>query len=207
MDKIRTIGTLTIESTLLCHNFINTVYAWRGENLNEYLKTYQDVIDWCAKVDLMDKGQLSGLSKEATCYPEKAKKALLRIKKVRATLYQLVSAIASAEEERYAILLKQVNPLIAQAMNKFQIVYENKVFVLSLIQNLEDLESPLWLVLRSMQEMLLNVDLKRIKECPTCGWVFLDETKNGVRKWCSPIECGTKDKMLRYQQKKRAAQS
>lgn len=207
MEKIRTIGTLTIESTLLCHNFINTVYAWRGENLNEYLKTYQDVVDWCVKIGLMDVEQLSLLSKEATSHPENAHKALFKIKKVRAMLYQLVSAIANSEHNRYASLLNQVNPLIAQAMNKFKVVYKNDNFVLGKVYDIKDLESPLWPILKSLQDMLLNVDLKRIKECPTCGWVFLDETKNGVRKWCSPIECGTKDKMLRYQQKKKAKKS
>jgi hypothetical protein len=54
MEKIRTIDSLPIESSVLCCNFVNTVYAWRGVNLNEYLKGYGDVIDWCRKLGVYD---------------------------------------------------------------------------------------------------------------------------------------------------------
>lgn len=38
----------------------------------------------------------------------------------------------------------------------------------------------------------------RIKICPSCGFVFLDTTKNGSRRWCSMDDCGTQQKMQRY---------
>ena len=40
----------------------------------------------------------------------------------------------------------------------------------------------------------------RVKTCPAekCGWLFLDETKNGRRTWCSMETCGNRAKAARH---------
>ncbi|MET1412174.1 CGNR zinc finger domain-containing protein [Roseibium sp. HPY-6] len=45
-----------------------------------------------------------------------------------------------------------------------------------------------------------NRELKRIKMCPgnNCGWLFVDETKNGRRTWCSMESCGNRAKAARH---------
>jgi len=45
----------------------------------------------------------------------------------------------------------------------------------------------------------------RIKQCPgrDCGWVFLDRTKNGSRRWCEMKVCGNRAKLRRYHQRHR----
>ncbi|WP_299472568.1 CGNR zinc finger domain-containing protein [uncultured Roseibium sp.] len=41
---------------------------------------------------------------------------------------------------------------------------------------------------------------ERIKMCPgdNCGWLFVDETKNGRRTWCSMESCGNRAKAARH---------
>jgi predicted RNA-binding Zn ribbon-like protein len=46
-------------------------------------------------------------------------------------------------------------------------------------------------VIYSAYELLLADKLNRIKECTNCGWLFLDTTKNGTRRWCSMNTCGS----------------
>jgi predicted RNA-binding Zn ribbon-like protein len=38
----------------------------------------------------------------------------------------------------------------------------------------------------------------RLKSCPTCGWLFLDASKNRSRRWCSMDTCGAVAKARRY---------
>lgn len=40
----------------------------------------------------------------------------------------------------------------------------------------------------------------RVKLCPgdKCGWLFLDETKNGRRRWCRMDGCGNRAKAARH---------
>ena len=41
-------------------------------------------------------------------------------------------------------------------------------------------------------ELLADAPNGRLKQCPgdRCGWLFLDTTKRGNRRWCSMAECG-----------------
>ncbi|NLP83796.1 CGNR zinc finger domain-containing protein [Microbacterium sp. CFH 90308] len=50
----------------------------------------------------------------------------------------------------------------------------------------------------SAVDLLRDHPAGRLKECPSCGFVFLDTTRNGSRRWCSMEDCGTEEKMRRY---------
>lgn len=52
-------------------------------------------------------------------------------------------------------------------------------------------------------ELLLARDRPPIKECPGCGWLFLDRSRNGSRRWCDMQVCGSRDKMRRYHRSQR----
>ncbi|MCV4932572.1 CGNR zinc finger domain-containing protein, partial [Escherichia coli] len=49
--------------------------------------------------------------------------------------------------------------------------------------------------------------LGRIRECPgrNCGWLFLDTSRNGQRRWCSEAECGTPARVARHRAARRQA--
>ena len=64
-------------------------------------------------------------------------------------------------------------------------------------------DTPLWPVGYSAGELLLHGPLSRIGECPGCGWLFLDTSRNGTRRWCSMATCGSRDKMARYHHRSR----
>src|SRR5262249_9583974 len=69
----------------------------------------------------------------------------------------------------------------------------------------QELELLLWPVSLSAIELLTSAkDWGKIKECPGCGWLFLDASKTGNRRWCSMDECGSRDKMRRQYARKRA---
>ncbi len=50
----------------------------------------------------------------------------------------------------------------------------------------------------SAVDLLTRGALDRLGECPSCGWLFLDTSKNGRRRWCSMATCGSRDKARRY---------
>ena len=52
---------------------------------------------------------------------------------------------------------------------------------------------------------VLSRPLDRLKACGSCRFVFLDTSKNNSRRWCSMDDCGTKEKMRRYVEKRAAA--
>jgi predicted RNA-binding Zn ribbon-like protein len=58
-------------------------------------------------------------------------------------------------------------------------------------------------------DVLLTADLTRVRRCPVaeggCGWLFLDQSRNGSRRWCRMADCGTTAKARRLTERRRAA--
>ena len=51
--------------------------------------------------------------------------------------------------------------------------------------------------------LLLVANHPPVKECPGCGWLFLDRSSNGSRRWCDMQTCGSRDKMRRFYHSRR----
>ncbi|MEM9634556.1 MAG: CGNR zinc finger domain-containing protein [Pseudomonadota bacterium] len=51
-------------------------------------------------------------------------------------------------------------------------------------------------------------ELERLKMCPAqdCGWLFIDETKNSRRRWCSMETCGNRAKATRHYARQKTTQ-
>lgn len=204
MKRIRSIEDLPIDSTKLCCNFINTVYSWNGEGNYDFLSDYDTFIDWCFKLSVSGKEHLTNLRHQAENKPSEAVIAITRIREIRLIIHSLVSAIAKGDKKDISEWLGIVNPLIAGALAQINIEYSESIFAISYQSEPVNLLSPVWMVLKSLYDLLTEGNTVRIKECPTCGWLFFDETKNGKRRWCNPLNCGTKDKMSRYNRKLKA---
>jgi predicted RNA-binding Zn ribbon-like protein len=45
--------------------------------------------------------------------------------------------------------------------------------------------------------------LDRVRRCanPECGWLFLDDSRAGKRRWCSMSSCGNRAKARRHYHK------
>ena len=53
-------------------------------------------------------------------------------------------------------------------------------------------------VVHAAVALLTAGPLDRIKGCGTCRFLFLDESRNRSRRWCSMEDCGTAEKIRRY---------
>ncbi|HEX8035576.1 MAG TPA: CGNR zinc finger domain-containing protein, partial [Ktedonobacterales bacterium] len=68
----------------------------------------------------------------------------------------------------------------------------------------EQLDAPLWRVTRSAADLLTSPLRTKIRLCANeaCGWLFIDESKNASRRWCSMALCGSRLKMRDYYRRK-----
>lgn len=55
-----------------------------------------------------------------------------------------------------------------------------------------------WQAVRS----LAALPPERIGACPSCGWLFLDTSRSGRRRWCAMTTCGTAAKVRAFRQRK-----
>ncbi|MFY1619116.1 CGNR zinc finger domain-containing protein [Micromonospora sp. WMMD736] len=60
-------------------------------------------------------------------------------------------------------------------------------------------------------DIVLTAELTRVHRCPVreggCGWLFLDQSRNGSRRWCRMADCGNVVKARRLTERRRAARS
>lgn len=47
-------------------------------------------------------------------------------------------------------------------------------------------------------DLITEGDRRRLKHCPSCDWLFEDQTRNGRRRWCDMADCGARAKARSY---------
>jgi len=57
-------------------------------------------------------------------------------------------------------------------------------------------------VLRT-HELLRSAEVTRVRRCAArgCGWLFIDTTRNGSRRWCRADDCGNRERVRRHYRK------
>jgi predicted RNA-binding Zn ribbon-like protein len=59
----------------------------------------------------------------------------------------------------------------------------------------------LWPIARHAAQLLTSDQAARVRECEDdrgCGYLFIDQTKNHSRRWCSMESCGNRAKAKRH---------
>jgi predicted RNA-binding Zn ribbon-like protein len=74
------------------------------------------------------------------------------------------------------------------------------------VRRVESLADALGPIVESFAETLAHEDLRRLRKCESesCDLYFLDDSRNGRRRWCSMAHCGNRSKAARFQARNRA---
>jgi predicted RNA-binding Zn ribbon-like protein len=191
----RTLEMLELVGGALCLDFANTVNS-RREPEHDYLLTYSDVMDWAEKAEILSEQQVKSLKKRETSDAKKAERALEKGQNTREIIYRVFSTIANNSKPKEDDLTA-LTRLYEEAIANSQHVKMNNHYEITWKAD-ETFDAFLWSIISSAENLLLSEELSRVKECPNCGWLFLDTSKNQSRRWCSMNTCGARDKMRRY---------
>ncbi len=198
-ETARTLETLELAGGAPCLDFVNTINS-RLDPEHDYLIQYSDLAGWASKVGLISPTQVSHLQKRAKENSAEAQGALETTRTLRELLYRIFSnAVKGSEPNK-----KDLETFIAsygEAISHGRLVKEADHFATAWKLD-ETLEAVLWPIVHSAGRLLLSEELGQVKECPGCGWLFLDTSKNQTRRWCSMDTCGSRDKMRRYIKRK-----
>lgn len=198
---IRTLHRLQLDGGCLVFDFINTVNTRKPVPEFEYLKTFEDFLEWSAKVESLPGDRLQLLREHAATRQATAITTLRNAIDVRENLYRLFSAMANG---------KSPDPTVVDAFNERLSLTFQKIHMRFDVTRAEihfneheiTLDEPLHPIIKSAFDTLTREDFGRLKECPRCGWLFLDTSRNGKRKWCDMRVCGSREKALEYYYRK-----
>jgi predicted RNA-binding Zn ribbon-like protein len=197
---------------VVCLDFVNTVGSRLNDRPSEYLRSYEDLLDWGRQAGLLAPEETQDLVRQATLDPEGAREALSRALALREEIHRVISA-AIAGEFQDESGLSALNRELSIALSHLRVMPADGAYGWGWDRSGDDggvmLDSPLWPVAQSAAELLTSPKLGRVKLCAGegCGWVFLDESRNGSRRWCDSRDCGNRERVRRHLARKRASES
>src|SRR5437773_3921201 len=193
----------------VCLDFTNTVGGKRGLATREYLNSYTDFACWCQQTDLLNESAADALLRIAARHPDESAEALQRAIALRETIYRIFAALASGESPEAADL-DHLNAELSTHLGRLRVASSKKGFNWTWLNSDDALDQPLGPIARSAADLLTSPHLLeqvRLCEGDTCGWLFVDSTKNHSRRWCVMSDCGNVAKVRRFRMKNRRARS
>ncbi|KVH36335.1 CGNR zinc finger domain-containing protein [Burkholderia cepacia] len=179
-------------------DFANTLY-WRGADTpTETFGTLDDLLTWCRE----QAGVPAGLADACRVRDEDDEPAMLaRALALREALYRLFHAQAE-QREPHADDLALLGGFLAEAAPRVALARIDGAYAWRIGggATLAVLLSP---VLWSAIDLLGGARLAKVKRCANdaCQWLFIDDSKNGSRRWCSMSSCGNRAKAYRHYHK------
>jgi predicted RNA-binding Zn ribbon-like protein len=177
-------------------DFINTVHDWNVSEPHDYLSEFADAIRF---------GKAAGLLTRADdLLPRQRipRLELTRLRELRALLKRIFETRLSGQSPNN-IDLGKLSTDLAEAARASRLMVANRRSPQVLVTREITAEKAGVALLRlriveAAARLLVSDAMRRVKSCPTCGWLFLDASKNRSRRWCSMDTCGAVAKARRY---------
>jgi predicted RNA-binding Zn ribbon-like protein len=183
-------------------DFVNT-RSWGKGPAEERLVSYDAFLDWANEARLPVAA--AELRRRARRRPGEAERALARVRDLRSLVRRVLAGVAARRPEPRA--LASFNLALRRAMATLEL--EPRAFGIGceFLWRGQGLEQPLYVLIWRTAELLSSDELGRLGACanPGCGWLFLDQSRRGNRRWCDMQVCGSRAKARRYYYRRRAA--
>lgn len=198
------IDHMSVCGGVLCLDLVNTMSEWLPQQGIEYLVTYEDYIKWTKRLQILSGPDFREFSSTVSVQASLQQKSLGYFRSVRQTLYNTFSTIAG--KQKTGNYLAPLIPYFREAHQHLEYQTDRKGKIQLAFDHAQPTLVPIWHALRSAENLLLSHEQwPRIRTCPACGWLFLDTSKGGKRKWCEMQLCGSRDKATRYYYNHKAA--
>lgn len=185
-------------------DFINTVHDWTASAPHDYLSEFADAIRFGEAAGLLARADHSRLRRR-TEHIE-----LTRLRELRALLKRTFQMQLSGQAPSN-VDLRKLSANLAESAHATRLIAAPRTHRSLQVPIRREItgetagDALLRLrIAESAVALLVSDAMLRVKSCPTCGWFFLDLSKNRSRRWCSMDACGSVTKSRRYYQKLKA---
>jgi predicted RNA-binding Zn ribbon-like protein len=199
MPEAATIHDLPLVGGHPALDFTNTASWPPGAVRNERFVDYAALLAWSLRARLIDQAQAEAMRARSVARPDEATWVLHRARELREAIHVVFAAYATgARVARGA--LDRLNHHLAEALLHARIREGGGAFDWTWEGATDSLDRMLWPLVRSAADLLTSGELARVRVCAgeTCGWLFLDTSKNRTRRWCSMSDCGNRAKVRRF---------
>ncbi len=182
-------------------DFVNTIGDW-NHGVRDSFAAGGDVLDWAKRSSIIDDVEARSLQRLLDAEPDAAARLLREARKLRLVVHDVFSAIAAQRTpptERFDTLAAAAE----RAQNRRKLVSKHDSITWEWTHT-DDPTTILDRIAHAAAELAVNAQDVAIKECPghSCGWLFIDTSRNGKRRWCAEADCGTRERVRAYRERK-----
>jgi predicted RNA-binding Zn ribbon-like protein len=190
-------------------DLVNTV-DWTEHGLEQdRLPDYERLTRWAEGAGVLSGREAAILRARARAHPQEAETAYRHALEVRRILHRLFTAVAQGNAGKEE--LDDFNRLLARTVVRMRVAADEATgrrreprFEIAW-READRLEAVVWPLVWSAAALMLSPDTGRIRVCAgsNCGWIYVDRSRNQLRRWCQMATCGTREKSRRRYRKAR----
>jgi predicted RNA-binding Zn ribbon-like protein len=200
-------------------DLVNTVTPRvRGASIeHDYLTTPGELLDWSRRIELIDLRDYSAVEGTWRSAPELAAKALGATVEIREATYDVLAPRAAGAVVATDGVKRSEGSAFERLMLRWSAAAARSMLITGERRDRGIAElivgtSPAQLIpdrlVVAAVELIRTVELRQLRACPVddggCGWLFLDRSRNGSRRWCAMEDCGTRAKIRKLGERRRA---
>ena len=182
-----------------CLDFVDSKNWDSHEAKYERFHHYPDLVWWNHQAGFLSDVEVETLLEPAQKQPARAQTVFERGMTLRSEIHRIFSRIAAGESLAESDLAG-LNHLLLDESISSTIIPAGQGYTWSWGGEANALERVLWPIAWSAAELLVSDKLGRVGQCAgeSCGWLFLDTSRNGSRRWCEMKHCGNRAKARRH---------
>jgi predicted RNA-binding Zn ribbon-like protein len=191
-------------------DLVNTVERGGGER-HDHLTDPPALLRWALRAGLVDGGEARAVADSWERDPASGLAALAAVREVREVLHLVLLAAMGIGPPDTGPLERLRERWVA-ALGRARLALDpGRASAVRLVVGTETATLIADRAAVDAVELLRGAELDRLRRCPPdaggCGWVFLDRSRNGSRRWCRMADCGTTVKARRLTERRRAARA
>lgn len=185
----------------LCLEFCNTVSERFDDQPHDMLREgYRALVHWSHELALLSDAQAERLYAQAKA--ANAAAVFADAMSLRDAIYQLFVARMQGQKAD-AAALAVLNDHYQRTMQQRELIADAAGNLSWRWREPDTLDAMLREITLSAVQTLLEDDVTRIRQCPGCGWLFYDHSRNNSRTWCDMRFCGNRAKNKRFHERLR----
>jgi len=193
----------------LCLDFANTVaHRTDVQRRRDRLGSFGDLLEWSRQAGTISRADHSVLKRAADRSPVAGRRTLARAVTLREAIYTAMSAhCAGRSIPRSAIATISHEAAIAASHRRIVTVAgSGGGFAWSWDATTAQLGRAIWPLAWSAADLATSARVNQVRECAleTCGWLFVDTSRNQTRRWCDMRVCGNRAKARRFYQRQQS---
>lgn len=170
---------------------------------DDALSDYPGLLTWAREADLIDGQTAAALRASADADPAGASQAVAVAQAARDTIYRVFRPIGDGHVPA-ATDVGALGDLAASFAPHRRLTRDGESYQWEWDRgNPPALASPVWPVVQNAVDLLTSEWVSRVRHCASdsCGWLFVDRSRNRSRRWCEMSDCGNREKVRRFRRR------